>query len=774
MDLLIKVGIVFFIIGIIEYIFTMIIYNLEHEDNKYLFETSIVHLCKTIILDMPKYIYEIIGNILQIIFSPRHFFKIIANKLNNVNYKRLFNVTIDLPIRHIYNTKFKELVSNAKSKFNINQQIKLYYSCIADFLQSDNSTYKNRVASIFLGIFIFLLQFGISFATTLAGAKLMLGSISPIAPWIFTFVVQGLISILSVNAFQKNRNRKKYVVVLSFVVLISVFFSYTGIVVAQDSPLKYYRSSYESYEQNLKSTKQIMMSGLLSKEAAIHKIEEMNSILKSNYAIILNTIDSKNSIINDNSESLDEYRHNELYTYQGDKKRVNQDVKKAKDEIKNENSNIQNDINSLKGKAGIFKEVYGDEIAKIPDLKTEIENYVESLQLSDDSVEKSDNKISLFPQLITISNELAKKDNEVSGISEINEQDFRQIVDKLKLYDEISDIEVVSSDNIFNDDGSTDKEGKKQNKNNKSIFDMAILVFEADMSEELNTVSDKRNLIQNESNVSYRKIEAINLDLVDLKDNDKDKISSAKEKLDESKNEIQKLPNVYTYSLNYLLNNDKNVKDFILILIFAFIIDFGSMMLGYVKEHKTTSFIYVKSSKDYFNEYGDVFEILFSSLMKNFTTKLKKGDFLNLDSEGFKKACLKQATFADDEIKKFLNEFKLSEGTWAHGYNLKYDLGDMKSISNNEIAIISTLLKTGLAQIITYYQYNVLSDSLYNREANSSDKSLYPNKTSEVCDDDDNYKYYLLLRSNGENFIREYISFSYSIEEEKDDGGESE
>ena len=87
--------------------------------------------------------------------------------------------------------------------------------------------------------------------------------------------------------------------------------------------------------------------------------------------------------------------------------------------------------------------------------------------------------------------------------------------------------------------------------------------------------------------------------------------------------------------------------------------------------------------------------------------------------------------------------FEISEGSYRNGYNLKcvYDKEKLREYT----AIISFLLKTNLLKLISKKQY----DQLYKKQFWDSENS------------DNNAKFYLLLRSKVENYLRENMPFQY-------------
>lgn len=760
MDLILKLIAIFFIWGIIEYLYSVINYNLHHDEHKYLLKTNFIVMLEFFVVDIPKYFFELIKNIISIIFSIKYFFQILLSKLSENNYKKIFEKILGSSIKNFYKKYIQNYYYEAKSQINIRQQVQIFYSCIFEYLQTDNSIYRNRASNVMISFFIFLLQFGISFATTLAGSKLMLGSISSIAPWFFTIVVQGLIVILSYSAFQKNRKRRKYIFALVVSVIISVYFSYTGIIVAQDSPIDFYRSTYETYEQTFDMYTDALQNQLLSEKDAIQRIKELSAQLNNNYNVLLKEIENAQIERKNLQESIRKYidsRNGMMIDEKGNRIPTTRQGSAEGEEIAQQNLN---EVNSKLATLEAAKSAYDDLFnGKINFKDEEIKTYIDNLN---NDADNNKSNISNFPNIIKIFNNLSSN-MKITSIDSINENDFNEIKIANKLYNEISDIQIEKSSDIF----AENKTSVKKEKSN-SFINAIVSILDADLSNELNNVSSIRNIIQSNTETSYKKINAISANVVN-KDNNIDLLAN---KLKESKQDIQKLSNVYSYSIEYLIDDEKNILDIILILLFALLVDVGSAALGYVKQKTTTSFIYVKTSKDYYDEYSDIFEILFMSLMRNFECNIVKGIYKENSYDDFKLQCIKYAKNANEVINSFLNQFELSEATWSIGYNLKCDLKTIKNPKNGEadfIPLLSILLKTGMAKIITYQQYEILLENLYYKKNANARESNNINHNDSQIDILNSQNYYVLLRSRGENFLRENmpLSFENKIEEKE-------
>lgn len=729
--------IVFFVFGIIEYICIFISYNTKSDEKKYLFKTSIVSFFELFFVTVPKRIYKIIELVVDIILSPIHILEILSENLAKEKWKNVF-LNISRYFKSIFaifigpiKNWYEYVKKRNESKIRVEEQIRTFYSCIAEYLQTDDPLKQNHATFKLIGIAIFLLQFLISFATTLAGAKLIFGSITSYAPWVFTLVVQGLIVVFSQTAFQRNRKRKKFIIALTLCVLVSVFFSYTGIVVAQDSPLDTYKSAYTEYEANFNKIK----SDLTQNESDMNIIDNELKKLKSNKDLISSRIGELNQLITANNSIINTLRKNLTGTdryVSGDgrtitKSVISNEVKESMDTYTDQNNGYNNELTLL-----------NEFINNYNDFFNETESDAKRIYEESKNTETVSGTVNKLKNLISSCNIINKQGN-ISGLQLMDENLFDKIANNL----EINDINITSSEDIF----GSDKNSKSLDNSEKEEFwpiSFFSSIFDAAISDQISNVSEKRNKILENVGTSYAKLTPFASD---------DMLKT----LDVYKENVQKLPNVFSYSLRIPFDGNRDILDFVIMFLIALLIDVGSALLGYVKQIRNTSFVYVKSSKDYYNEYDDIFEVLFISLMRSQENKITNGAYINQSYNDFKESCLNIAFNTSSLINDFLKCFELSKGTWKAGYNLKCKLDEINE--KKFLPLISIMTKTGMACIISTRQYDIL---IKNNYAVSKEELEFINIDMENIDDNSNY--YLIIRNRGENFLREKMPFKFNIE----------
>lgn len=737
MNIIWIVLIVFCIFVITEYICTFISYNTKNDEKKYLFKTSIVSFFELFFITVPKRIYKIIELVVNIILSPIYILEILNENLAKEKWKNVF-LNISEYFKSIFATFigpiknwYKYVKKRNESKIRVEEQIRTFYSCIAEYLQTDDPLRQNHATFKSIGIAIFLLQFLISFATTLAGAKLIFGSITSYAPWVFTLVVQGLIVVLSHTAFQRNRKRKKFLVALFLCVFVSVFFSYTGIVVAQDSPLDTYKSAYTEYEANFNKIK----SDLTQNGSDINIIDNELKRLESNKNLISSRIGELNQLITANNSIINSLRKNLTGTdryVSGDgrtitKSVISNEVQESMDTYTDQNNEYNGELTLLNEFIDNYSNLFNE---TGPDAKRIYEEF--------QNTESTNGTVNKFKNLITSCNNINKQ-GMISGLQLLDENLFDKIANNL----EINDINIKPSEDIFGSDENS-KSSDSSKKEEFWLINFFRSIFDAAISNQISNVSEKRNEILENVDTSYAKLTPFASE---------DMLKT----LDVYKENVQKLPNVFSYSLKIPFDGNRDSLDFIIMILIALLIDGGSAALGYIKQIRNTSFVYVKSSKDYYNEYDDIFEVLFISLMRSQEDKIKNGAYINYNYDNFKKSCLDIAFNTSSMINDFLNCFELSKGTWKAGYNLKCKLDKINE--EKFLPLISVMTKTGMACIISIRQYDILIKDNY---AVSKEELKYIDIDMKKIDDNSNY--YLIIRNRGENFLREKMPFKFNIE----------
>lgn len=750
-----------------EYIREFIKCNKKGEKKKYLIRTNFGDFINFIIINIPSFIYSMFESLIVIVGLPFSLLIIFAEKVNFRTLKFIYIPKITkifleciTKIKDIVKKIFESSKDRLKAKQFLQDQLNIYYECISTYIQDDNLKLQSGFNGYFIGIAIFLLQFGISFATTLAGANLIFGSVSVYAPFIFTLVVQGLIVFLSNKGFEKNKRSRNMKSGLWVAVIISVFFSYTGIVIGQDSPISRYRNSYEVYETIFKNVKNELKS-LFGEEGLTNQLtglitnldlyKQSIEAVRGNYQNTLDTGKVPTNFMVPTWNPVTQKMEN----------RFDENLYKQAQAIAADRATLQNNISVLNSYMTEFNKLDTDVDVKSfiiksrNDYQKEDENKKETDQQNDGQQDNQQNdeqqntqnntiNISSLKNLVEYSIEF-KNTYEIDSLPALDKDSINNISNDIKSGVEIEKIEITPSSDIFKNQSTEDKDDSK-----KGVLNFITNLWSLGIDQEMSGLASSRTLMRDNASNSFKKISIY-----------KDKITDQEkfEELESRKNDVLSQLNLFSYAIDTFAQDANDKKDLMIMLFIAVVIDFGSAFLGYIKQKKSDSFIYVKTSKDYYDEYDDIFEIIFMSLMRNFEVEVKDGKFISINAEDFKNNCMKQIAQTSEYIKEFLDLFEISVATYTIGFNLKCKV-DNEKLSKYKV-LISILLKTNLMKIVTSKQYNILREKSFMGGTNCDNE----------CKDTE---YYYLLRNKGENYLRENIPFQFLLEnndwEENDNG----
>lgn len=682
------------------------------------FRTNLSIFLNFLFIIVPHYIVHFFIGCLILLFVPFNTVSLISRHLSLSKIEKELS-TISKRIKKEYDDKL-DSYKKQKGKANlIKNQLEIFYSNIFSFLQKESRFTNKNIGDHTISLLIFVLQF-ISFFTTYKGAELIFSSIWEYAPLLFATVIQVMIFYLSNKAFNVNKRKNRYFVGLFLFLSISIFFSYTGILINQEPLENRYESKYETYKTSFDSLKINCQSKIGSKEDIKNKVIQditdaqgmMNSIQN---AITYNDRNSK-SVTNPYRRRTDQ-----LQDYSNT---INQNAQTS-NLYRLRRDKLQNFYNSQKALYNF------DDLLRVYNEKS-----ISDIEKED--ITKSGSSDSIFSKLKQFESSYNNEFQNETDIGIPTSFSYSYDLDKLILG--------FQNDDVLN----------------------GISIEEVEEKDELST---KIKQYKRNTEDSYEKIESF----VNNNINDDD-INQKLDKLKERKNALLNLPGVYAFSILAFLDKEINIWNCILYLIFAIMIDGISAFLGYLKSRRAESFLYIKSSKDYFDEYEDAFEMLFMSLMKNVEIGIKDGKYQN--SENFENEVIEQIAATTEYISDFLDLFTLAEATAKEGYTLKYFYNEYEVKEKNYIPLVTLLIKTNLATITTVQHYDKLLSNRFlttkekSHICNNDDNNDDSNDGNNIASMDATKEYYILLRSRGENFLREQIP--YRINLKKDKKGESE
>jgi len=249
--------------------------------------------------------------------------------------------------------------------------------------------------------------------------------------------------------------------------------------------------------------------------------------------------------------------------------------------------------------------------------------------------------------------------------------------------------------------------------------------------------------------------------------------------LKERKEEIDRIPNLLFIGFSRFGMGGKHSSNAIICIILAVFNDLMTVILGYAGSRKAFSFLYVKSSKDYYNDIDELFGIVFKSMMQEFYISLRRGEFNDMDNDEFTEKCIRVVQKTSNAISRFLDEFTISECTSSMGYNLCFKYKTEDDI-NKYKPIISVLLKTNMLKVIPYVYYQYLELEYYCGtklpvwendlgKFYNGDDDIEFEKYRGVLDKNKSEGNILLLRNRAENYLRENMYVDINVMEEETD-----
>ena len=658
------------------------------------FRTNLSIFLNFLFIIVPHYIVHFLIGCLILLFVPFNTISFISRYFSESKIENKLS-SISKRIKEELEKKIKSY-KKQKEKVNIiKNQLEIFYSNIFSFLQKESRFTNKNIGDHAIYLLIFVLQF-ISFFTTYKGAELIFSSIWKYAPLLFATVIQVMIVYLSNKAFNVNKRKNRYFVGLFLFLSISIFFSYTGILINQEPLENRYESKYETYRTSFDSLKINCQSKIGSKE------------------------DIKNKVIQDitDAQGMMNSIQNAITYNDRNSKSVTNPYRRRTDQLQD----YSNTINQNAQTSNLYRL-----------RRDKLQNFYNSQKA-----------LYNFDDLLRVYNEKSISDIEKEDITKSGSSD--SIFSKLKQFE-----------NSYNNEFQNETDiGIPTSFSYSYDLDKLILGFQNDdvlhgisieEVEEKDELSNKIKQYKRNTEDSYQKIEAF----VNTNINDDD-INRKLNELEERKNALLNLPGVYAFSILAFSDKEINIWNCILYLVFAIMIDGISAFLGYLKSRRAESFLYIKSSKDYFDEYEDAFEMLFMSLMKNVEIGIKDGKYQN--SENFEKEVIEQIAKTTEYISDFLDLFTLSEATAKKGYTLKYFYNVDELNKTLYTPLVSLLIKTNLATIITVEYYEKLLSNRFHT-------------TLKKQENRDVKEYCLLLRSRGENFLREQIPYRINWINEK-------
>lgn len=539
-----------------------------------------------------------------IFFIPKLFIILIdkvKEKINKDSIGKLIETVIDLIFQCITLIIIipKKLISILleylnKTNDNIKKRIEIYKAdriakkyiwMLKQCLLLNSTIFTNLGFHYFIVIITIGLQF-ISMFTTFRGVHYYFGNITIpkwIAPIIVTLLIQGTLVLLSNTLMYKNKMNKRRYFALFFVCLISIFFSYTGLVNSVIPPNKDMKANYNDFYEKFSNEEKLYK--------AQHTEKNFEEYIKNKYDNLVDlcektrdTLDNKiNSMGEDtttttNIDTNPDGSSHGTTTKSSKRNTAKEDAIAQKNEIQNDLSNlriyyrrIESELKNVdnvtqntqtNGNDADINDKIIDKLIEI-DKKNDVKNYIRQYNSAIDSLVKVDNKIN------------------ISKVTNLQSEylDFQLAIKK---------INIKNYDDILNELES--KHGYKMNESNL---------------EDLNYISNA--IIEN------------------IETYEKSAINVNNTKLNDAAEKAKTIEDYNIKTIEYFFMNNYKFKA-LSMLVAAIFIDGMTVLLPLLLEIPKKSILYVRSRKNLIYEEEEMIEKLLennSPIKENFIDNVK-------------------------------------------------------------------------------------------------------------------------------------------------------
>ena len=687
------------------------------------------NLLEMIYQNFPVYVISITKAFGRVLCFPFNLLIGFTHNLEGTQVRIKVQIILEKGIAFVRNTVKKK--TNGKS---VKRKMKIYCKVVdaAGVLEDSflGTYYQERIFC-----FLALLLQTVSFFTTYGGTNLYFGSIADTAPLFVALPIQAGLYFCITNAFRYGK-KVRTLVAMFFLWACSTFFSYTGLIVVNLPPQQEYEMVYDAYVKMFEYEKQQLLDSFDEKEQVMEEIAAAFDKLESNSKQLAEEIQRQQKVI-DNFEFPEKMLTDTTIIRTADGSttekivKPNPDYERAEiafDNLKEEQARLIRYNESI---SAFVNNVSKDKVTALLTgvYETEDETALEEWTSFCKNLENALNE----------NNEL-----EIAGIGMIEIPQFTVYDKELRDREIIETITLPSYSEVV-----TGTPGEKS-RIIQRILEAAKEMLGSDLGESMKQVEIERAKICKAVKESFNSMKPY-LNGREIS-----------EQLELCRNEVLALPDVYSYALSMLME-ESSKKAAGINFLFALFTDALSVLFGWLAAKKHAAFLYVKSSKDYYSDIDNLFSMVFRSLQSSKLMKIEANTYQNLSDEEFRFMCMSYVNQLNCYISDFLDKFSFSECTTEEGFDMcwHYYEGD-KEIEKYK-PIISALNKTNLIRTLPAVAYTELELDYHFRMEVSDDAvcgvkrdelEQYEKKLAEAK----SKGYVLLLKSRGENYMREHIT----------------
>lgn len=671
-------------------------------------------------------IWDDLESFLKFLYLPIHIPAQTAKKWHAILKDAFPNYLTKLLV--LIQTGIESWFSSIEEQLTEKKKKKIFHSLIKKVVMVKHPFLKNWFFSLLFGVMILGLQM-ISFNTTYSGAEYYFLNLKPWAPVVFAAVIQGSVILLSLTAFDATIKDNRRKVGLAVIVLLSMTFSYVGIINGIVSPLSSYEEEQLAYENLYGDLKHAVLNDgtrAMTRNQAITNIE-------TNLGIVDSWKDAMSKQLNDDSAlaSLTQTTTNSSTRTDENGNPVTTRSTKTQMVLS------EDAILALQQNNTMAQELLTKMNENIPD-KDAMSRYFENYDPENEDYETIRSDIAVYNTYFHNWGELQKLIFGEDSTMNYRSVDYikpEELLKRIEHYDAVNALSAFpaddSSDGSFVSSEPTDAESPQWLLDLKSALQMIFREILNFGSNSTNVYMEQMSQMQNQAGESYRAL------LPFLEDTEKPLLKSAYDSL-----LIQKDANVLAFS--YFVNGNPHKSSALVALGLAVLVDGGTLGLAILRERKRYSLLYASTRNDFIDEEQDLIAIVLLSMLDIDKNNMPIDRSIPLSE--FKYACDEYLANTVKNIHEYLGLFELSDATVEYGFGL---VSNDKKLTKEFRPITSLLLELNYLEVLPEWKYQKLVDHF-----NGSDDIGY------TTPQENNGEKVYLLRFRVENYLRSKLTES--------------
>ena len=674
-----------------------------------------------------------------------------------------------------------------RRRMTVKENLKIYRNCVKSCANMETSAVRRYQEEKSFHFFALLLQI-VSFFTTYAGVAMYFGNIFDLAPLFIALTIQGVLYLTAVSAFQPGRKNRRKRSALIICTLISVAFSYTGLVTLANSPQVDYKRAYESYVDTFKALKEEVASQNL-------EVDTLAANVSNEYLKTINTLQALDRYLSQLTQEAEAeitipstnrssttttmpdgtvvrgYTTTANPEYAAAVEARQQAAAKAL-EVRLVRDDLYQEVLDAVGADGNAETTENAETGSYANIRSAIQweknaERINEMQSGDGSEESAENAAEALQNFRQEYFRVANKNNSavstvVQGAESSIDMSLYSMdstlldggLEQLSIYQEIKGITIADWDTIAAATLSEEKAGAA------GVIDRMGQMVGADMYN-----SDMKELM-----VCYQQLkEAVVENFSQITSSLPDAESYVRyQELAAEKQKVLELPEILVFAFERF-GDPEYAGSAICCLILALLNDFSTVLLGWLGTKKSYEIPEKQSGKMHYEDSSELFPMVFTSLQSQFVMQIRTGQFLTMTREEFTESCYQYVNGIIHMIQQFVAGFTLSPCTAQMGYNLIWRYEKEEEVAPY-MPLISLLLKCGLLKVLPISQYEYLemeyylgkTDHLWVDEVKDmEDRELLKEQLAEVKAKG----HVLLLRNRTESYLRENLSDRIMMED---------